>query len=258
MNLNLRNKVVLVTGSSRGLGRVIAAEYLAEGARVCLVARGRRDLDRTCQALREEFGAETVHAVTADVSREPGVRACLRAVRQKYGRLDILVANAGTGRGRSGGDLSEKDWQDSLNVNLIGPALLIREARPLLQKTRGTVVLVSSIAGREATPAPVPYSVAKMGLMVITRKYSRWLAPDRIRINAVCPGNILLPSGVWERKLKEDRKAVEQYIAAEVPMKRFASGEEVAGAVLFLSSDRASFITGATLVVDGGQTRGWL
>ncbi len=258
MDLQLKNKHVLITGSSRGLGKLIATAFLSEGAKVCLVARGEENLISTQKEFQKNWGEKSVKAFSVDLSQAEGIRACTRFVEKEWGRLDVLVTNAGSSEGKAGLDLSLEDWQHSLQLNLISPSLLISASYPLLKKTKGSITCVSSIAGREVLPAPIAYSSSKLGLLALTKNYSRFMAKDGVRINEVVPGNILLPEGVWEKKLKENKKKVESYIESEVPLNRFASGEEIANAVLFLSSPKASFITGASLVVDGGQTRGFL
>lgn len=257
MNLQLQDKKVVITGSSRGLGKVIARRYLEEGASVCLVARGEEMLRNTAQEFVQRFGKEKVQTTYSDLTTEKGIQHFVGFVLQSWGSIDILVANAGLSRGAFGIDIGPDDWHELLEANLVGPALVVGAFHPLLKNTKGNVVLISSIAGREALPAPVPYSVSKLGLTAFMKNVSRELAHDGIRINMVCPGNIFLDGGVWEKKQKENRQAVESYIMSEVPLKRFATGEEIADAVLFLSSYRSSFTTGANLVIDGGQTRGF-
>lgn len=257
MDLYLKDKHVVITGSSRGLGKVIASRYLEEGASVCLVARGEEMLRNTEQEFVQRFGREKVRATCSDLTTEKGIQHFVEFVLQSLGSVDILIANAGFSRGSSGIDIGPDDWKKLLDANLVGPALVVGAFQPLLKKTKGNVILISSIAGREALPAPIPYSVSKLGLAAFMKNASREFAHDGIRINTVCPGNIFLDGGIWEKKQKENRQAVASYIMSEVPLKRFATGEEIADAVLFLSSQRSSFTTGASLVIDGGQTRGF-
>lgn len=257
MDYQLKNKVVVVTGASRGLGLVIAELYMKEGAKVCIVARGKSQLYQAEKKLKEQFGNDHAYSFSADLGKEKDINGLVRFMGDKFGRLDVLVANAGLSEGEWGLDVSKDQWGQLLTSNLIGPALLVSACFPLLRLARGNIVFISSIAGLESLPAPVPYSTAKLGLFSVVKNFSRILAMDSVRVNQVCPGNILLPDGVWERKLRKNRKGIMAYIKTEVPLKRFASGEEIANAVLFLSSHLSSFTTGSTLVVDGGQTRGF-
>ncbi len=129
-------------------------------------------------------------------------------------------------------------------------------ALPLLIESRGSATLIGSIAGLEGLPAPLPYSAAKAALVAYANNLSRLVADQGVRINLVAPGNIIFPGSVWERKAAEDSDGVARYLAAEVPMNRFGKPEEIADLVAFLSSARASFITGACIVADGGQVKG--
>jgi 3-oxoacyl-[acyl-carrier protein] reductase len=141
-----------------------------------------------------------------------------------------------------------------LQFNLLASARLAQAAIPML-RNGGTITFISSITGVEATPAPLPYSAAKAALINYSKNLSRQVASLGIRVNCVAPGNILFPGGSWERRLTDDREAVLQRIQTEVPMARFGTPEEIAGLVTFLCSPRASFISGACFVADGGQTR---
>lgn len=147
------------------------------------------------------------------------------------------------------------DWQSTLNMNLLGGMALASAALPYLVPQGGSLTFMSSIVGCEAVSAPVTYSAAKAATLSAMKSLSRLVAAHGVRVNAVAPGNVLFPGGSWERKLAERREFFDQYVQAEVPMQRFGRAEEIADSVVFLASERASFITGACLVVDGGQTR---
>lgn len=166
------------------------------------------------------------------------------------------MANVGSGTGRGGWELSPEDWQSALRVNLLGGMTLASAALPhLMSRGRGSLIFISSIAGCEAINAPVPYSAAKAAVQSAAKSLSRLMGPHGVRVNTVAPGNVLFPGGAWERKLAERREFFEESIRTEVPLRRFGTPDEIADAVVFLASERASFITGACLVVDGGQTR---
>lgn len=258
MDLGLKNKKVLVTGSTKGIGKAVAHAFLSEGAIVAITGRGQDALNAVRLEFERAFGAGSVLALQADMTNEADISGCLKAIEDKWGGLDVLVANVGSGRGKPALEPGMGDWREMLEVNLLGSALVVKYTAPLMaKKGGGAIVFVSSIAGVEALPAPFPYSSAKAGLIALSKNLSRALAGDNIRVNAVAPGNVLAPGGVWERKLREDSDAVNKYINSEVPMRRLGKAEEIADAVLFLSSERSSFITGACLVVDGGQTRGF-
>ena len=251
MNLDLEGKVALVGGASRGIGLAIAKALAAEGCTVILSARGKAELD----AAVAEVGG-TAWGEVADLT-DPAACACLAAaVEDRFGRLDVLVANAGSGASVAPGLETSDEWRRVIELNLFTATNLIGAARPLLARDGGgSIVCVSSICGREALGAPVTYSAAKAALDAAVNGLSRPFAAEGIRINGVAPGNILFPGGTWDRKSAENPDAVAAMLVREVPQGVLGRPEDVADAVTFLASARAAFITGAVLVVDGGQTR---
>jgi len=256
MDLGLRDRVVLIGGASRGIGLAAARGFLAEGALVAVVARGADRLNAAKGALQDEFGRDRVTAIPADVTTEAGAKDAVERVVAEFGRLEILVANVGQGNVGAGFDRTGDEWRAVLDVNLVGSVGLVRQAVPHLRAHGGNIVFVSSIAGVEDIGAPVTYAAAKAGLIAAMKGLARELAPG-IRVNAVAPGNVLFPGGMWESKLSERREQVEQTVRSSVPLQRFGRPEEVAALIVFVASRVASFITGSCLVIDGGQTRTW-
>lgn len=257
MNLGLAGKVALVAGSTRGIGRAIAARLVAEGARVLVTGRDAGAVEATVADLAQS-AVDRVAGCAGDLSKSDH---CLAAVEQAIARwqqLHIVIANVGNGSGTRGWNVGDDEWADRVEQNLYPAVRIVRAASAhLAAGGGGSVVLTSSIAGVEALEAPLPYSAAKAAVIALAKGLARDLAPHAIRVNAIAPGNILAPGGSWERRLQNDPVAVEAYIAREVPLGRFGTPEEIADAVVFLASDRASFITGTCLIADGGQTRGF-
>jgi 3-oxoacyl-[acyl-carrier protein] reductase len=256
MDLDLNNKVAFIAGSSRGIGLAIAQAFLAEGAKVVITGRGAEALKQAEARLMDQSDGSRIIAVQGDLNQEVGITEALEKSKAAFGGIDAVVANVGSGTAAAGWNLSRGDWHSALDANLLGSMALATRAIPyLLERGGGSLTFISSIAGLEAINAPVGYSAAKAALLSAMKSLSRLVGPQGIRVNAVAPGNVLFPGGSWERKLLERREFFEQYISTEVPLQRFGQPQEIAEAVLFLTSDRASFITGACLVVDGGQTR---
>ena len=254
MDLGLADKVVFVAGASRGIGLAIARGLLAEGARVCLTARDAAGLEEERRALAAVHGEERIWAAAGDMTQVSSIEAALDETEQQLGPLYAAVANIGSGRAPMG--LGNEAWEAMLSVNLLGGTALVEAAlRRLLPRRDGSVVVITSIAGIERIQAPIPYAAAKAALTMAMKHYAALAGRDSVRVNAVAPGNVLFPGGVWQRKIDEDLGAVTRYLEAEVALGRLALPEEIADAVTFLISKRSSFTTGATLVVDGGQTR---
>lgn len=256
MDLKLADTVAFVSGSSRGIGRAIAAGFLAEGARVTITGRNRDSLETTRNALAEAHGSARVFATVGDLTAPDGIAAVLSEADAHWGRLDHVVANLGDGRSIAGWNVGDAEWERVLEVNFRGAVRLVEAAMPRLARQKSaSITLIGSIAGLEALSAPIAYSTAKAALAAYTTALARQVASSGIRVNCVAPGNILAPGGSWERRISEDRTAVENYISREVPLSRFGSPEEIADLVVFLSSTRSSFTTGSCFVADGGQTR---
>lgn len=253
MDLELTGKVVLVAGSSRGIGLGVCEAFLREGASVVVTGR---DGDAVAAAEAQLAAPDRVLAWQGDTGEPAEATACLDAVRSRFGCLDALVANVGSGRGTRGWDVAAEEWLTVLQTNLLGSANLVRAAAPLLlEGNGGSVTFTASIAGLESIGAPIPYEAAKAALVHAAKALSRSLAPA-VRVNVVAPGNVLFPGGRWDELHAADPAGVDEMLRREVPLGRFGSPAEIADAVVFLSSARASFVTGACLVVDGGQTRG--
>jgi len=249
VDLELTGKVVLVTGSSFGIGLAIARSLAAEGATVVLNGR---EQARLAAVAGELPGAV---AFAADVRDPAACQALAAQVLAHHGRLDGLVCNVGSGASVPPGQETPEEWRRVLDLNLHAATQMVWAAGEALAATRGCVVCISSICGLEALGCPVAYAGAKAALESFVRNAARPLGRKGVRINSIAPGNILFPGSVWERKRREDPAAVDAMLARDVPLSRLGAPEDVARLATYLISPLAGFITGATHVVDGGQTR---
>lgn len=253
MNLNLANKRVLITGGSRGIGYEMARSFLDQGAEVIILGRSLVNLDKAMAHLTEETNSTKIHCYSLDCADSAGWELAINDLVAKVGGLDIAIANVGDGRGSQEALPNADIFSEAWKVNFITAEETARATIPLLKASKGNFLFVSSIAGIEAIGAPTPYSVAKTAIISLTKQLARRLAPS-VRVNCIAPGNIYFKGGSWDEKMKIDPSKVQAIIESGVPMKRFGKPEEIADAAVFLCSERASFITGACLIVDGGQT----
>ena len=246
MELELRDKIVLVTGSTRGIGRAIAQSFVDEE---CSVALNSRKLLSDNQL---SLNSNTSHHVF-DVTSAQKCKDLVDEVIALWGKLDVLVCNVGSGQSVPPGHETPDEWERVFATNFWSTTNMVEAARSSLSASNGSIVCVSSICGLAAIGGPVTYSAAKAALNSYVRNMARVLAAQDVRINAVAPGHVLALGGVWERKLAENREAVMSMLEKDVPMKRLGTPKEIADVVSFLASNRSSFITGQTIVVDGGQ-----
>ena len=252
MDLGLVGKVALVTGSSRGIGRGIATRLVAEGADVVFCARGSEALD---EAVAAANGPGRAHGVVADVATEEGAAAVVDRAVSVFGGLDIVVNNVG-GSGASTFDgLDTEDLDAVLRKNVVPSVLVSRAALPVLRARGGGVItMVASIFGRELGGGP-GYNLAKAAEISLAKTMARDLAKDSIRVFSVSPGSVLFPGGSWERRQREDPEGITAFVQREIPWGRFGTVAEIADVVVFLVSERASWVVGTSVVVDGGQSR---
>jgi len=255
MDLGLTGQRVLITGASRGIGAAIAYTFLHEGAKVCLVSRGSEELYENEKQFAREFGGEFVFAEKCDCTNPKSLELLRGRVESRWGGLDIVVANIGDGHSVSDALPTDVQWKKTWNNNFESSLYTSRTFLPMLQEAKGSLLFISSITGLEAFGAPVDYSTAKSAVLALAKNMARKLAQE-VRVNVLAPGNVLFDGGSWDEKIKKDPLCVENIIKSTVPMDRFGTVEEMAGAAVFLCSGRASFITGSVLVVDCGQTVG--
>jgi 3-oxoacyl-[acyl-carrier protein] reductase len=254
MDLGLAGRTAIVTGSSRGIGFAVARMLTGEGCRVMLTGRNASDLHRASSGLPRDL----VDVCAGDASTAEGVAAAVQRLIDRWQTVDVLVANIGSGAGRAGWALDDRDWEASFAENLHSSRRAAEGVLPHMTAAgRGSIVFISSIAGVESIDAPLPYSAAKSALIAYSKNLARAVAASGVRVNVVAPGNVIFEGGSWARKLESDPERVRSYIDAQVPLRRFGNPDEIASVVAYLSSARASFITGACVVADGGQTQAY-
>jgi len=248
VSFSLEGKVALITGASRGIGESVSKTLAEYGAHCILVSRKIEAL-RTVADDIEKKGGKAV-AMACHVGYPNSIETLIKEVEDQFGRLDILINNAATnpffGQMK---DADEKSWDKTLAVNLKGPFFMIRHAVDLMKKSGGgSIVNVSSVNGKRPAPFQGIYSITKAGLIAMTQAYARELAPYHIRVNALLPG---ITKTDFSKALIENEKIYKSAMQ-QVPMARHAEPEEMAGAVLYLVSDAASYTTGSCIVCDGG------
>lgn len=256
MDLGLRDRVAIVTGSSRGLGLAIARALASEGCLVCLCARTESTLE---QARREvavrAVGAERVIAIAADVSEPGGAKSVIDGAVAAFGGIDILVNNVGLARGATIVDTSDAEWQEAFDQTLFPAIRATRLAVPhMKQRGGGSIVIIASVFGREAG-GRMTYNAVKAAEISLAKSLASQLASSNIRVNSVSPGSILFEGGSWWKRQQENPEAIAEFVRRELPFGRFGTPEEVGNVVAFLASPRASWISGTSVVVDGGQSR---
>lgn len=254
MDLGLTDQAALVTGASRGIGRATAIALAAEGARVAVVARGREALDDVVRTIEDAGGR--AHAIVGDVASREDAAEVVTAAARALGALDVLVNNVGGSGGSGPFDRADDDaWERVVDLNLMSAVWCSRAALPCFEaRGGGTIVNVTSICGLEYCTS-APYTAAKGALAALTKEMGVDLAPKKVRVVAVAPGSILFPGGSWDRRRSTHPELIAKMLADELPWGRFGTAEEVAAAICFVASPRASWITGTSLVVDGGQSR---
>ena len=253
MDLQLTGKVVMITGASKGLGRAMAQAFAAEGARLSICARGVEALSEAEKELRAA-GAEVL-AQPVDATDSAATARWVAATAERFGGVDVLINNAGGADPRPFTALDDKAWQAAFEQNFFSAVALARSCAAEMQKRGGgTIINISSIYGREAG-GPVSYNASKSALISFTKMLARELGPHQIRVNAIAPGSIIYPGGVWEMLFKQNPAFEKDFLAHDFPCGRLGRPEEVAFAAVMLASPRASWITGACLPVDGAQGR---
>jgi len=263
MELGLKGKVVLVTAASQGIGKAIAEAFAAEGSKVAITARGMDELQKTAREIRERSGAEVI-GVAADASKAADNIRMVDEVVKRFGTVHVLVNNAGgVGAFAAFHDLTDEDWLDIFNLNVMSAVRASRAVLPYMQRQKwGRIINISSESATQPDGFMPHYNASKAAMNNLTKSISKAYATDGILINTISPAFIMTPllSNMLQKMANEQRTSLEEAIARflannrpHIEVKRPGEPKEVASAVVFLASEKASFITGTNLRVDGGS-----
>ena len=263
MDLQLRGRVALVSAASKGLGKATAWALAREGADLVIAARGREALEATSQEIRADTGREVL-AVSADVSCAADIEALLAQALTRWGRVDILINNAGGPRPGVFTDMADADWQAALELNLLSAVRLIQGVLPGMRARRwGRIVNITSIAVKQPIPNLILSNTVRSGLVAMAKTLAGQVASEGITVNNVCPGYMLTDRvrSLAAATAQAESISVEAALArseSAIPMGRLGRPEELAAVIAFLASEPASYLTGATIQVDGGLYQGLL
>jgi 3-oxoacyl-[acyl-carrier protein] reductase len=260
MDLGLKRKVAIVAASSKGIGKAVAAGLAAEGARVTMLARNEAELRQSAEEIGKQYQADIL-AVPADVTRYEDIRRVVQRTLERWGAVNILVANAG---GPPLGDFAEQDdarWEEAFQLTLMSVVRLVREVRPHMQRAGGgAVVTVQSTSVKSPLDHMILSNSLRSGVIGLAKSLSLELAQDGIRVNNVLPGAILTDRlrhhlGERAQRLGKTFEEVRGMREAQIPLGHLGAPEDVANMIVFLASDRAQYVTGVTVQVDGGFVR---
>jgi NAD(P)-dependent dehydrogenase (short-subunit alcohol dehydrogenase family) len=243
----LEGKVAVITGGNSGIGLASAQRLKEEGAKVTITGRSKKTLDEAVKLLGND-----VLAIQSDVSKSGEIEKVYEAVSKKFGKIDILFANAGVAKFLPVTDVTEEHYDEQFDINSKGAYFTIQKALPYLNDG-ASIILNTSVASHQGLPTGSVYAATKAAMRSLTRSFASALVERNIRVNAVAPGPIETPIFGRTGLSKEEIEGFASYVLNKVPMKRFGKSEEVASAVAFLASTDASYITGVELNVDGGM-----
>ena len=259
MDLQLKDRVVFIAGASRGIGLAIVEALLAEGAKVAMTARGADALAAQHKRLAAAHGADKLWSMAGDMRDGATIEAAMEKAETELGPIWGAVANVGLYPSPPGFEIDDDNWDGAFTQNLDSAFRLSRSAlRRMTVRGEGSILLISSIAGLGALGSPLTYGTAKAAMNHMSKELARIGGPKGVRVNTIAPGNIIFPGGDWEERTKDGAPQADtwnRWIRREVPLKRFGRPEEIGIPATFLLSPLSSFLTGAVIPVDGGQTK---
>lgn len=261
MDLNLTGKNALVVASSKGLGKAIAAQLAAEGANVMLTSRSPEQLEQTKQELLQTAQGQ-VECTPCDITKLDDIQALVAATRKRLGPIDILINNAGGPPGGGFDQVDDAAWQSAFELNLLSYVRLIREVLPDLKQSGGRIINVTSSSIKQPIPGLILSNAFRMGILGLAKSLADELAPYNILVNTVAPGRISTDRTAYLDQLKADKRGINKEQVVEeslrnIPLQRYGDPIEFAKVVCFLASDASSYMSGSTIMVDGGMVRSY-
>jgi 3-oxoacyl-[acyl-carrier protein] reductase len=258
MELGLKGKAAIVGGSSRGMGKAIALALAQEGCDVAICARGEADLKATAEEIRSQTGARVLPLV-CDMSNYDDIQRLVHQTAETFGRIDIVVNNAGGPPLGTFDDFSEEEWQKAVDQNFLSAVRTIREALPYLRRQGGRVINITSVAVKQPIDRLILSNAVRLGVVGMAKTLSREVAKEGITVNNVCPGNIATQRllSIFEARAQRESRPFQEVLEEEknrTPTGSLGEPADIAALVVFLASEKARYISGATIQVDGGST----